>query len=379
MDNFHILDTLQLEQYIPTQAQLWERLAAVLEALAPSGGAVLRGGVRDAIAQQADALGIGARLVYDYHATGNIALSLGAEKPQADVLLVAHMDRPTYRVLSLIERTLYPICSNRFPNGEYITAARAVRFTDGVLRVSATGTLISHKDQDQALLRFQVQEGELDWQDSVLLHTAATLHPDGHILGTGLDNGLGVTVLLSLASILHTLEPQLQARGQSCLLVFTDLEEGVPDGFFGHGAARLRYVVPPPRLGFINIDGHNTGSPLLATLGKGASHAFVSGAGKGSLIPPNFQAYATDLAAWLNGKQPNSVQFNRGYLSRSDDMGLSQWSRPIALAGIPLADAHTGAEGAHLADIQACVRWTSYFLAGALWADAALSSRYGLL
>ena len=55
-----------------------------------------------------------------------------------------------------------------------------------------------------------------------------------------------------------------------------------------------------PRLGFINIDGHNVDEAADHILGIGASHAFVSGDGRGSVVPLDYQALAESLAGQVN-------------------------------------------------------------------------------
>jgi hypothetical protein len=44
-------------------------------------------------------------------------------------------------------------------------------------------------------------------------------------------------------------------------------------------------------------------------------------------VPPNYHALAVDLAEALNAQRPGTVQLNNGYISRSDDVFLSQWAR----------------------------------------------------
>jgi hypothetical protein len=113
-------------------------------------------------------------------------------------------------------------------------------------------------------------------------------------------------------------------------------------------------------------------------LGGGISHAAASHWGRGSIVPPNYHALALDLAAGLNAVRPATVQFNTGYLSRSDDMILSRWTHILALAGAPLTDPHTGQESAHLGDVQDGVWWLAHFLAATLNLVPDLAPRYAL-
>jgi hypothetical protein len=68
------------------------------------------------------------------------------------------MDRPTFRVRSLENETLYPICANRFPDGVYRIGAKSLRFENGQLTVGARGSLVSERDNGQETLRFKGQK-----------------------------------------------------------------------------------------------------------------------------------------------------------------------------------------------------------------------------
>ncbi len=356
---------------------LWPLLERLLVAHAPSTGAALPGGIGDDIAALAGDLGLGDRWLGGLGATGNCALYLGAQKPDADLVVVAHMDRPSFRVKSLAEGELFPICANRFPPGEYRAPAKAVRFAEGRLVVGAAGVLISHKGEGRETLHFEAKRGQLGWGDTVLLD----VHPlwDGvQVLGTGLDNSLGVLTALLTAAALRRMEDALLARHRRCLFVFSDQEEGPPESFFGHGAARLTYALPAPTCGVVVVDAHTAGPGLVPQPGNGVSVSAASGWGRGSLVPPNYHALALALTESLNAQRPGTAQLNTGYLSRSDDMILGRWARVLALVGPPMSDPHTGYERAVLSDVQAGVWWLATFLAAALGLSAELSARYGL-
>lgn len=356
---------------------LWDMLRRLLVANAPSGGANLLGGIGDDIAVLADELGLRDQVKSYLGSTGNTGIWLGADKTDLDIVVVAHMDRPSFRVRSITDGALYPICANRFPEGDYRTSAKAVRFERGRLVVVAAGMLVSHKNAGQETLTFETKRGQLAWQDIVLLD-ASPVRNDDTVIGAGLDNSLGVLIALLAAAVLHGVEDVLRERGRRCLFVFTDQEEGPPDGFFGHGAARLAYTLPPPAYGCVIVDGHATGPDLSPQPGRGASHAAVSGWGRGSVVPPNYHALAVDLADKLNAMRPGTVQMNTGHLSRSDDMALCRWTRILGLTGTPLSDAHTGHESARLSDVQSGVWWLSHFLAAALNLSPVLTPRYAL-
>jgi putative aminopeptidase FrvX len=356
---------------------VWEMLRRLLLAHAPSGGANLLGGIGDDIAELAEDLGLRDRATPHLGSTGNTAIWLGADKPAADLVVVAHMDRPSFRVKSVESGDLFPICANRFPAGEYHVGAKAVRFERGKLVVRAEGALISRKADGVGSLRFEAKKGALAWQDTVLLSESPVR--DGlKVIGTGLDNCLGVLTTLLAAAALRAVETTMRERERRCLFVFTDQEEGPPEAFFGHGAARLTHTLPPPTYGCVIVDGHTAGPGLVPQLGGGISHATVSNWGRGSIVPPNYQALTVDLAGDLNALRPGTVQMNTGYLSRSDDMILGRWARVLGLVGSPMTDPHTGQETAQLGDIQAGVWWLAYFLVAAMNLVPDLTPRYAL-
>jgi hypothetical protein len=357
--------------------QVWDMLRRLLVAHAPSGGANLLGGIGDEITVLADALGLRDRVKPYLGTTGNTAIWLGADKPHADLVVMAHMDRPSFRVQDRDAGILFPICANRFPAGEYRIPAKAVRFEKGRLVVGAAGMVASDKGADRELIRFETRRGELAWHDTVLIDVNPARDGDT-VVGTGLDNSLGVLTVLLVAAALHGVEDAMRERERRCLIVFTDQEEGPPDGFFGHGAARLAYELDAPTYGCVIVDAHNAGMEHGVQLGQGMSHGLASNWGRGSIVPPNYMALATDLAANLNTAHPGTVQLNTGYLSRSDDMALSRWTRVLGLAGPPMTGAHTGHETAHLSDIQHGVRWLAHFIPAVLNLAPALTPRYAL-
>ncbi|MBN2304222.1 MAG: hypothetical protein JXQ72_07090, partial [Anaerolineae bacterium] len=352
-----------------------------LLAHAPSGGANLLGGIGDDIAVLADDLGLRDRVKPYLGSTGNTALWLGADKPHADLVVVAHMDRPSFRVRSVDDGTLYPICANRFPPGEHRAPAKAVRFERGRLVVGAVGMLVSQRgangDENADSLRFEAKRGQLNWQDTVLMDVNPARSGDT-VIGSGLDNSVGVLVTLVTAAVLRRVEDIFRDRERRCLFVFTDQEEGPPDGFFGHGAARLTHAFPPPTYGCVVVDAHTAGPDLAPQVGRGASHGVISGRGRGSVVPPNYHALAVDLAVRLNAERPHTVQMNTGPLSRSDDMALSRWTQILALTGPPMTDPHTGHESARLSDLQSSVWWLAHIIPAAINLSPVLAPRYAL-
>jgi putative aminopeptidase FrvX len=356
-----IPNTLQSHPVVNSSDQLWDYLRRLLLAHAPSGGSCLPGAIADEIARIADDLGLARRFEHNLLRTGNSAISLGAQKPTADVIVVTHMDRPTFRVRSLEKETLYPICANRFPDGVYRTGAKSLRFEKGQLRVGARGSLISERSNGQETLRFEGQDGELAWHDFITMDVDPQLEGDA-ITATGLDNCLGTLTVLLTAAVLKEVGETFIEQERRCLFVFTDLEEGPPEAFFGHGAARLTHALPPPTYGCIVADAETAGPGFMPVPGQGTSHGFASSNGKGSVVPPHYQALAVQLAEDMNAARSGTVQLNYGYISRSDDMALGRWTRILALSGPPMQNAHTGHESANLSDIQDGIWWLSHFI-----------------
>jgi hypothetical protein len=174
------------------------------------------------------------------------------------------------------------------------------------------------------------------------------------------------------------IEPTLRGLDRRVLFVFSDLEEGIPDAYFGHGASRLAYSMPPPTYGCIVVDSQtvSTGSGL--ALGQGAAHGTVSGWSRGSFVAPNYLALAIDLAKTINDKRPGMVQMNRGYLSRSDDMVLGRWTRILGMIGPPMTDPHTGEETARLADVQSAIWWLACYATTTLIPTSDTAAKYAL-
>lgn len=356
---------------------LWERLQRLLIYPAPSGGVLLPGAVIDAVQDIAHDYHLSERFIVNFENTGNMAIRFGVESEKADIILSAHLDRPSFRVKSLVDSTLYAISAYRFPNGEYRAPAKSFRYENGNLIVGAEGELIAIEDESGKSLSFNVTDGELAPADTLTL--ASVPQRDGDtVVASGLDNALGVTTLLAIANIMQNLESALIEEGKTVLLIFTDNEEAPPDGFFGNGAARLRFAVPAPRRGIINVDGQNTGEPTAPVIGKGASHAFVAGGGRGAIVPMNYQSLAIDLAESLNGANAATIQMHYGYQSRSDDMVYSRWTRVLGLTGVPLRHAHTAEETISLSDLQNAIRWTTYLTVACLGIVPGLDAQYVL-
>ena len=254
--NIHnLLDRIDSDATYAEDA-IYTQLTRLLAAPAPNSGAALPGAVGAVIRELAAELGL--RLSEDPRIgpTGNLAIEIGAAADAPDLLITAHIDRPTFRVTNLAEGTLYPLCAIRVPGDEYACGGIAVGYHDGRVHITARGQLRFQKTSHGHRISFQATDGALNWGDSVLMSAAPRLQ-DGRVIASGLDNAAGALIGLLSARALSALSDELAARECQIIFAFTDQEEGPPVGLFGQGAARLLRALPPPRLGFINIDGHN--------------------------------------------------------------------------------------------------------------------------
>jgi hypothetical protein len=349
-----------------TEAQgLPAALQQLMRANAPSGGAALPGAIGGLIKALADDLGLGAGWLGEIGSTGNLGLAVGVEKAAADLIIFAHMDRPSFKVRDAATGELYPVCANRFPDGGYRAPMKALRFEDGQLVVGARGELHARREDGHERLTFSAADGALRWYD-ILTVEAEPQVADGVISGTGLDNCLGVVAALGTAAALQNHSAALTAAGRRLLVVFTDHEEGNPVAFFGHGAARTAYAVPPPTFGVISADAHGVNPAGPPVIGGGASHGSVSAWGRGSFVPPDYLRLALDRADAVNALRPGTVQMNTGYMSRSDDLPAFRWTKVLGMIGAPMTDAHTAHEAARLDDAISAVHWLTHYSAAVL-------------
>ena len=93
-----LLQTPESHPFLKSNEVLWGHLRDVLNANAPSGGAWLPGAIREVIGRIAYQYGLGEHFIAQIGATGNAGMALGADKPVYDVIVLAHMDRPAFRV-----------------------------------------------------------------------------------------------------------------------------------------------------------------------------------------------------------------------------------------------------------------------------------------
>jgi hypothetical protein len=101
-------------------------------------------------------------------------------------------------------------------------------------------------------------------------------------------------------------------------------------------------------------------------MGGGASHGSVSAWGRGSFVPPDYLRLALDRAEQVNALRPGTVQFNTGYMSRSDDLPAFRWTKVLGMIGAPMTGAHTAEESARLDDVRATACWLAHYVAAVL-------------
>jgi len=358
----------------------WGRLRRLLSARAPSSGCLLPGAIGEIVADLAAELGLKDNYTAEIGSSGNPGIVIGAPIDAVDLVITAHIDRPSFRVRDVIAGEgglLYPICADRFPEGEYRARALALRWEpEQGLIVGARGDFAARNDVHGATYHFCNREGELAEYDVVTLDAPPQV-VDGVITGTGLDNCLGVLSALYAARILKGVESALIASERRIVIAFTDLEEGIPTAFFGHGAARLTAALPQPRIGAIVCDAQSV-NPGINDMGCGVSHGTASAWGRGAYVPPNFHRLAVDLAEAFNQVYPSTVQINRGYQSRSDDVALSRWTRVLGMAGPPMINAHTAEERAHLIDVPRAGVWLGAFALACVDLASDITRRYGI-
>ncbi|MDX2159817.1 MAG: M20/M25/M40 family metallo-hydrolase [bacterium] len=367
------LRTLDDHPLLKADGALESFLLRLLHAHAPRAGCALPGGIGTVIGEIAAEYGLADRFTLNFAGTGNAALDIGAANDQPDIVIVAHMDRPSFRVRDAAAHTIYPVCALRLPAGGYECAAKAIRWDANArsLIVASRGMFTGYG----TTLHYHTA-GDLRWTDTIVMEAEQTLI-DGLITGTGLDNSLGVAAAFGAAVAFQRLEADLIRWQRRILFVFSDEEEGIPDVFFGHGAARLAQHIRPVR-GAIICDAHTAGDTLISQVGNGASHGVISGQGKGALVALNGVALAVDLAASLNQTAPGTVQLNSGYLSRSDDMGMARWTRILGMIGVPMHDPHTAHETALVGDVEKTIRWLTQYTAACLGVSPALVDAYAL-
>jgi hypothetical protein len=357
-----------------------------MSAHSPTGNVALPGTIIDTLTSAVREAGLGENFYPNFNCTGNAAVLLGKRKDRIDLLVDAHLDKPTFGIARIEDgehrkqAKLFACCANRFPSGVYQVAARALRYdeTKQAVVVSGRGSVISHRSEDlESRLIFEVAEGEIGYSDLVVLDVPPH-RQKAVIVGSGIDDAAGLAIVLAAGSILKAIEPLLEARSLNCLLTFSDHEEWPPDSFFAQGASRTAFSLPAPTFGSVVVDVHTAGEGYPIQLGQGISCGFISAGGRGAIVPLNYQRLTIALIATLNARQGNTAQHNTGYFSRSDDYALMRWSRILGLWGIPALDIHLGHETGHLGDVRGGVVLLSHYIPLVLGLPPTPAKRYHL-
>ena len=223
-----------------TDLVVWEWLKKFMEARSPTGSISLPGTIVDTLTSVVNEVGFTENYSKNFRDTGNAAIFLGEKKDQVDLLIDAHLDKPSFGVAELIntkphrQAVLFACCANRFPLGEYHVNAKALRFDETKQMVTdcGWGLIKSYRgDGQQDKIIFEIRDGEVDYTDLIVFDTKARLEGSS-VIGPGIDDGSGVTIILGAASILKTIEPLLKAKSLNCMFTFFIRKNGQQKVFF---------------------------------------------------------------------------------------------------------------------------------------------------
>ena len=288
----------------------------------------------------ADGVGNPARIVVDSNTrrSGTISVKVGARAPA--LWLSAHADICSYLTGSW-DGTGYPLtpfCSHRATSGARAAMALAAPRGAGPLERLAEGRMIS---RENGTVRFECARDDLPLHTRVVHHLAAAWDREsGHVTGF-LDNEAGSAALLLAAQVLSQFDA-------SALLLLNDEEEGPVDKGnqgFSRAANRLLHRTPldeHPNYAIV-IDGHGQEQLLkqnaATTFGKGASFTGLSSNARGAVTPPQLLAFVRELAGWLRPQGIDLVE-HAGYVGRSDDISMMQFTPNVSIIGYPSAYSH---------------------------------------
>lgn len=349
----------------------WVMLRSLLQAFAPSTGTTLPNGILDQVSDIAAAFGLADRLEADLGGVGNAGLWLGVAGGQADLLVVAHLDRQTFRI-DRVEpdgrlARLTPVCTT-MPFVEVASApGRALRMQDGRLEVGARGRL----QADRQGIFFQVEEGQLSPSD--LITADGNLRRQGdRVSGGGLDNTAGVLSALGAAAALRRVEESLLEYDRRCLFVFPDRQD--------YSLTALMAASPAlrPVLGTIIVDVVGA-TDAGARPGAGAVCVLTGSQADGLIVPLNYQQLAQMLAVALNDARPGSVQLWHACPEEWPDAASgSLRERVLGYIGPVISKARPGDETVHLPDVQAVVWWLACYIAAVLNLAPGVTGQYAL-
>ncbi len=349
----------------------WVMLRSLLQAFAPSTGTTLPNSILDQVSDIAAAFGLADRLEADLGGVGNAGLWLGVAGGQADVLVVAHLDRQTFRVDRLEDddrsARLMPVCIAKPYAVVASVPGRALRMQDGRLEVGARGRL--HADAQGVF--FQAEEGLLLPSDLITVDGNPRRQGD-RVSGGGLDNAAGVLSALGAAAALRRVEETLLEYDRRCLFVFPDRQD--------YSLTTLMAACPAlrPALGAIIVDvveAEDAGEQP----GTGAVCVLAGSRADGLVVPLNYQQLAQTLAVALNDARPASVQLRRACPEEWLGTASGAWrERVLGYIGPAINRARPGNETMHLPDIQAVVWWLACYIAAVLNLAPEVTGQYAL-
>jgi len=287
-----------------------------------------------------DGAGNPERIALDRNArrSGTITVKVGARQPA--LWLSAHADICSY-LTGAWDGTGYPLtpfCSHRATSGARSAMALAAPHGVGPLERLVEGRMISYEN---GTVRFECARADLPLHTRVVHHLAAAWDRDSGRVTGFLDNEAGSTALLLAAQVLSHFDV-------AALLLLNDEEEGPVDKGnqgFSRAANRLLHRTPigeHPNYAIV-IDGHSQEQQLrqntATTFGKGASFAGLSSGSRGAVTPPQLLAYTRGLASWL---RPHGIDLieHPGYVGRSDDISMIQFTPNVSIIGYPGAYSH---------------------------------------
>ncbi len=368
-------DALVQHPLVQDREQVWVMLRQLLLAHAPSTGVTLPGAIFDQVSDVAAAIGLADRLDTGLAGIGNGGLWLGVAKPRADLVVVAHLDRLSFRLRALYDdrnAALSPIYPVELTLPLTQCTAKALRFSaeQGRLQLSARGELLPVKEAE-SLAFFRADEGTIAWPDTITLGQMPTLRGE-LVEGCGLDNVAGVLMTLGAAAVLRQVEETMLEHNRRCLFFFHDRHNGLPDALTGRGDSA--YV--SPALGTVIVGGQVISRASVLKHGAGAAYAFATDCDWH--VPLNFQQFTRDLAEEYDQVMPAKAQYNRGGIS-CQDVGIGRHrGRILGMTGPPLSCLHAGQERGSLKDLQAGIWWLSAFLAAVLNLVPGVTARYAL-
>ncbi|MFC1959188.1 hypothetical protein ACFLYO_00610 [Chloroflexota bacterium] len=366
---------IRRQSLVADAESVWVMLRQLMLAYAPSTGAVLPGSIFEQVSDIAAVFGLADRLDISLGGAGCAGLWLGVAKEQVDLVVLAHLDRLTFRVQSVQDEhtaLVSPICVTNMSNEIVPAPARSFRFNAqrGRIQVVAQGQLSLGPDD---AYYFEIERGSLAPLDLITLDLQPR-RQGSWVRGSGLDNAAGVLSTLAVASVLRQVEEVLLEHNRRCLFIFPDRQDFSPDMLWTNGLGQnIR-----PALGTVMVDGQVIESETLH-YEAGMGYSFASSGQCGLLVPTNYQQLTWDLASTFETYMPAIAQHN--YVVGP---GLSQpcigdfRGRILGLMGPPVSSPHAGQEIVHIKDIQAGIWWLSCYLSFVLELVPSVSVKYAL-